>query len=195
MNNKDSRIIIENQHSDFLYQKSKSNLNITFNRISFIFFIFFIISLIYSIQLIHLGSRKIKIENNNIEQLSNKLYRADIVDRNKKYLVKTVNSIDIGISPSKIIDEKKLLLSLRYIFPNKDYESIKLKFKKNNFFWFEKKISDENYEKIMMLGDKSIKSEEKLTRIYPQKNLFSHIIGQIDDDNNGISGLEKSLDE
>ena len=47
----------------------------------------------------------------------------------------------------------------------------------------------------MMLGDKSIKPEEKLTRIYPQRNLFSHIIGQIDDDNNGISGLEKSLDE
>ena len=47
----------------------------------------------------------------------------------------------------------------------------------------------------MMLGDKSIKSEEKLTRIYPQKNLFSHIIGQIDDDNNGISGLEKSFDK
>ena len=37
--------------------------------------------------------------------------------------------------------------------------------------------------------------EEKLTRIYPQENLFSHIIGQIDDDNNGISGLEKSFDE
>tara|TARA_B100001063_G_C16700890_1_gene522481 strand:- start:98 stop:1291 length:1194 start_codon:yes stop_codon:yes gene_type:complete len=31
--------------------------------------------------------------------------------------------------------------------------------------------------------------------VYPQKNLFSHIIGQIDDSNNGISGLEKSLDE
>ena len=47
----------------------------------------------------------------------------------------------------------------------------------------------------MKLGDKSIQSEQKLTRIYPEKNLFSHIIGQIDDDNNGISGLEKSLDE
>ena len=47
----------------------------------------------------------------------------------------------------------------------------------------------------MRLGDQSIQSEEKLTRVYPEKNLFSHIIGQIDDDNNGISGLEKSLDE
>ena len=47
----------------------------------------------------------------------------------------------------------------------------------------------------MELGDKSIESRDSLTRIYPQKNLFSHIIGQIDNDNNGISGLEKSFDE
>ena len=50
-------------------------------------------------------------------------------------------------------------------------------------------------KRLMKLGDKSIKPEEKVLRIYPQKNLFSHIIGQIDDDNNGISGLEKSFDE
>ena len=47
----------------------------------------------------------------------------------------------------------------------------------------------------MLLGDKSIKPKEKLRRIYPQENLFSHIIGQIDDDNNGISGIEKSFDD
>ena len=47
----------------------------------------------------------------------------------------------------------------------------------------------------MKLGDKSIIPEEKVLRVYPQKNLFSHIIGQIDDDNVGISGLEKSFDE
>ena len=35
----------------------------------------------------------------------------------------------------------------------------------------EKKISEENYEKIMMLGDKSIKPHENLIRVYPQKNL------------------------
>ena len=50
-------------------------------------------------------------------------------------------------------------------------------------------------KRLMKLGDKSIKPEEKVLRIYPQKNLFSHIIGQIDDNNNGISGLEKSFDE
>ena len=194
MNNKDQRIIVENYQYDFLYKKNKSNLNITFNRISFIFFIFFIISIIYSIHLMHLGSRKVKIEINN-KQISNKLQRADIIDRNKRYLVKTVSSIDIGISPPKIINEKKLLLNLKFIFPNKNYFEIKKKIKKGKFFYFEKKISEENYEKLMQLGDKSIESRDNLIRIYPQKNLFSHIIGQIDIDNNGISGLEKSLDQ
>ena len=194
--NNNKKIILEDNTFDFLYKKDRSKLNISFNRISFIFFIFFIIFLIYSIHLIHLGSRKTNDEvNTNSKKLINNLYRADIIDRNGRYLVKTVSSIDIGISTPKIINEKKLLLNLKYIFPKKDYDRIQLDLKNKKFFWFEKKISDENYEKLMKLGDKSIQPEEKLTRIYPEKNLFSHIIGQIDDNNNGISGLEKSLDK
>ena len=92
MKDKDTRIVIERQQSDFLYQKNKSNLNINFNRISFIFFVFFIICFIYSIHLIHLGSRKANInDSKDIKKISSKLYRADIVDRNQKYLVKTIN--------------------------------------------------------------------------------------------------------
>ena len=196
MKKNNSNIILEDQKNDFLYEKSKSNLNVSFNRISFIFFIFFIISVIYSVQLTHLGSRKDnKITNSNLLNPTHKLYRADIVDRNNKYLVKTVNSIDIGISSKKIINKDKLILNLKYIFPNKDYDLIRKKMEKKNFFYFEKKISQDNYEKIMKLGDKSIQPENRLIRIYPDKNLFSHIIGQIDDNNTGVSGLEKSFDD
>ncbi len=194
MSSKDRLILYENDN-EFNYEKKNKNIHIRFNRVAFIFFIFFIIFLIYSIHLIHLGSRNSKNINSDKYKIYNKLKRTDIVDRNGNFLAKTVSSIDIGINPTETIDQKKLLLNLGYIFPNKDYQLIQSKFNKKKFFWFEKKISDENYEKIMMLGDKSIKPEEKLTRLYPQKNLFSHIIGQIDDDNNGISGLEKSLDD
>ena len=189
-------VLSENQKSDFFYEKRKSNLNITFNRVSFIFFIFFIISTIFSIHLIYLGSRNdTKIIKSNLHNSTQKLYRADVVDRNGNYLVKTVNSIDIGISTKKIINKEKLILNLKYIFPNKDYDLVEEKMEKKNFFYFEKKISQENYDKIMKLGDKSIQSEDRLVRVYPEKNLFSHIIGQIDDNNNGISGIEKSFDD
>ena len=138
--NNNKKIILEDNTFDFLYKKDRSKLNISFNRISFIFFIFFIIFLIYSIHLIHLGSRKTNDEvNTNSKKLINNLYRADIIDRNGRYLVKTVSSIDIGISTPKIINEKKLLLNLKYIFPKKDYDRIQLDLKNKKFFWFEKK--------------------------------------------------------
>ena len=142
MNSGKSRIILEEQKNNFSYRKDKSNLNITFNRIAFIFFIFFIISLIYSIHLIHLGSRKNNSTNENFFSKDNKkFYRADIIDRNNEYLSKTISSIDIGISPSQIIDEKKLILNLKYIFPYKDYSNIKKKkLKEVNFFILKKKF-------------------------------------------------------
>ena len=191
-----SKIIIEDYKNNFIYKKNEKNLDIQFNRVAFIFFVFFIIYLIYTIHLIHLGSRKSKIDKiENISVSSDKLYRADITDINGNYLAKTVKSIDIGIKTSDVINKKKLLLSLNIIFPNKNFDKIKKQLETKKFFWLEKKISEENYEKIMKLGDKSIMPEEKVLRIYPQKNLFSHIIGQIDDDNSGISGLEKSFNE
>ena len=193
MTDKKNNIILEEYENEFSYEKSKTNLNIQFNRIAFIFFVFLVISIIFSIQLLHLGS--LKKENNVKSTLNIKNYRADIIDRNGNYLAKTVSSIDIAINPAEVIDKERLLINLKLIFPNKDYLKVSKKLNKNKFFPFEKKISLENYEKIMLLGDKSIKPEEKLTRIYPQKNLFSHIIGQIDDDNHGISGLEKSFND
>ena len=104
-----SKFFLEEYKNDFLYKQNKSKINISFNRIAFIFFIFFVIFLIFTIHLVHLGSRKANIENKNENKsLFNNLYRADIIDRNGNYLVKTVNSINVGISTQKIIDKKKI---------------------------------------------------------------------------------------
>ena len=72
---------------------------------------------------------------------------------------------------------------------------IEKKINGKKFFYIEKKMIPERYHQVKLLGEKSIRIERKITRIYPDKNLFSHVVGQIDDDNNGISGLEKSFDK
>ena len=99
MSNKKNNVILEEYENEFSYKKSKTNLNIEFNRIAFIFFVFLVISIIYSIQLLHLGS--LKIQNEIKPLITKKNYRADIIDRNGNYLVKTVSSIDIGINPNR----------------------------------------------------------------------------------------------
>ena len=45
------------------------------------------------------------------------------------------------------------------------------------------------------MGNKAFVFDPKPSRIYPQQNLFSHILGQTDDANKGISGIEKFFDE
>jgi len=193
INNNDERLVLENYDNKFLYKKDKSNLNITFNRIAFIFLVFVIICIIYSIKVFYLASLGFKTKIEKSIPLK-KNYRADILDNSGNFLAKTLPTTDIGINPNLIIDKKKLLINLRIIFSDKNFAKINKKINGKKFFYLEKKISQEKYQKLRMLGDKSIIFEEKLSRIYTQKNLFSHIIGQIDNNNNGISGIENSFD-
>ena len=46
-----------------------------------------------------------------------------------------------------------------------------------------------------LLGEKAIKFEPFQARMYTHGNLFSHIIGQVDYDNYGVSGIEKYFDK
>ena len=186
-------LILENYENEFSYQLDKSNLNISFNRIAFIFFIFLMICFIFSIKVVFLGSLNSKLQKKEVEQTKTN-FRADIIDNNGNFLAKTVNTLTIGIKPNLIINEKKLLINLQLIFPNKDFNKIKKRIKKKKYFRLEKELSQNQIERLRLLGDKSIQFEEQITRVYPQQNLFSHVLGQIDDDNNGVSGIEKFFD-
>ncbi len=189
--NNRTNLILEDYDSEFSYKKSKSNLNISFNRIAFIFFIFFIIFLIFSLKAFYFGTIQKK---NKISHTEESDYRASIIDSSGNILAKTVITTNVGVNPSLVIDKKRLLINLKLIFPNKNFNIIKKKMDGKKFFYIEKQIQQEKLEEILLLGDKSIITEEKISRIYPQESLFSHIIGQIDDNNNGISGIEKYYD-
>ena len=67
MDEKKIKIFLEDELGEFHFKKSKSNLNIRFNRIAFIFFVFFIISVIYSVHLFHLGSKKQKKNTHKLQ--------------------------------------------------------------------------------------------------------------------------------
>ena len=139
MKNKKNNIILENINNEFIFKENKSNLNILFNRVAFIFFCFIFLCVIYSIQTFHLINKEIKKSSNSILTLS-KNHRADIVDLNGQIIAKTILKSIVGIKPSLIIDEKKLLLNLKIILPDLNLESTKKKIKAKKFFWLSKKL-------------------------------------------------------
>ena len=185
---KEKRIILDQYNSEFYYSENKSNIAISFERIAFIFFIFFLVAVVFSFKVILLSLEK-KVVDNKIPKKEN--FRSSIIDKKGNIIAKTVTVINIGINPNLVIDKEKLLITLKLLFPNKNFEK---KMYGKKFFYVQKKISQEKLEKILLLGDKSFIQEEKIARIYPNGELFSHVLGQIDDNNNGISGLEKTFD-
>lgn len=179
---------MNNIDENFKFEENRSNLKISFERISFIFFIFFIITIIFTSKTIYLGFKK---TNQNQSVKEKEKYRASIMDRNGNIIAKTVRVTNLGINPNQLINKDKLLISLKLIFPDKNFEK---EINGKKFFYVKKKISPEKLEKIKLLGEKSFKEDENIARVYPNGNLFSHILGQIDTDNNGVSGIEKSYD-
>ena len=194
-NNKKQDLLIEDYDEQFSYQIKKTNLNISFNRIAFIFFVFVIVSIIFSTKALFLGSLSTKIKSKSFIKSE---FRSSIIDRNENLIAKTIITHNVGINPNLVIDKKKLLLNLKLIFPEKksiEFNRIEKNLNGKKFFYIKKKINQDKLDELVLLGDKSIITEQKISRIYPHENLFSHIIGQIDDENNGISGIEKSFDK
>ena len=190
MNNNKKRIyIIENEDGFEFSEKKKI---VSFNRVAFLFFFILFIFLLYSTKIIYLGSSS----PNQTYQMTKKTenYRADIVDIDDSFIAKSVITYNVGIKPNLINDKKKFLLKLKYSFPELDFQKIENNIEKKKFFYLKKKLTPQKSEEIKLLGEKSLILEPKITRIYPDNNLFSHTMGQIDDENFGVSGIEKSFD-
>ncbi len=184
--------------SEIIENNTSKEVKVSLNRVAFLFFIFFSLIVIFSLKIIYLSlfPEKKYFSFNNDSSFYKE--RRDIVDRNKNIIATNVNVYKVGIRPQFIINKEKFLINLRLKFPNLDSDNIKEKLKKGKFFYLDKKrITEEEKDKFWSLGlnNKAIDIQEIQARIYPHKNLFSHILGQIDDDNIGISGVEKFFDK
>ena len=124
---------VENDFEKLDKKYDRSKLNISFNRIAFIFFIFILVLLIFSLKAFYLTGKK--LPQNNIAGLKKEI-RSSIIDRNNKILAKTIITRNIGINPNLVIDKKKLLLNLKILFPNKNYDVIEKKLDGKKFFYF-----------------------------------------------------------
>ena len=178
--------------SEFVGNFENNNIiKVSLNRVIFLFCIFFSLILIFSIKITYLSlsSEKNIYINHNKSSFVNK--RRDIVDRNGSVVATNVNLFDVGVRPQLLKDKEKFIIKLRLLFPELNSNKIKKNLNKKNFFWLERRLTPKEKDQLWLLGNKAFVFEPKSSRIYPQKNLFSHVLGQTDDANNGISGIEK----
>ncbi len=174
------------------FSKKTNNLQ---DRIYLLFFFFLSLILIFSIKITHLSLSKTATFNQDAKSSKFILTRRDIVDRNGILISRNVNSHHVAIIPKLVKDKKNLLIKLRLNFPELPINQIKKNLKRNKYFYLKKRIDQFEKEKFKTLGEKGIKFESFQARMYTHRNLFNHdVVGQVDYDNYGISGIEKYFD-
>ena len=164
------------------------------DRIYLLFFFFFSLVLIFSIKITHISLSKKDISNLEKYDSQFSLLRRDIVDRNDIVISRNINTFHAAVDPKLVKDKKNFLIKLRLNFPDLPIGEIKKKLNQDKYFRLKNRIDYIEKNKFWALGDKAIKFEPFQARMYTHGNLFSHIIGQVDYDNYGISGVEKYFD-
>ncbi|MDB3873312.1 penicillin-binding protein 2 [Pelagibacteraceae bacterium] len=188
MKNKDQLNLYFDEGS--FQKKENKNLDV---RINIIISVFLIFSFLTVSKLFALGMDK---KNFFFYEtyLSEPVKRRPIVDQNNNLLAYNIKTHDLLIRTKKIKNFENLNLKLKIKFPNIDLKKIK-NFNGKSFHIIKKNLNPSEYNKAISLGEPSIELVSNEARIYPQKNLFSHIIGNVDTDNQGVSGIEKFLND
>ncbi len=182
----------------FETNKKKKILKISNNlqdRIYILFFFFFSLILIFSIKITHISLNKKNIFNLEKQKSQFSLLRRDIVDRNGILISRNINTFHVAVDPKLVKDKKNFLIKLRLNFPELPINEIKRKLNQKKYFRIKKRIDQIEKDRFWALGEKAIRFEPFQARMYTHGNLFSHIVGQVDYDNYGVSGLEKYFDK
>ena len=170
-------------------------VQISLKRTVFLFFVLISLTFIFSIKIFYLS---LSPEKNILFNDKYKNFipeRGDILDRNGIILARNIEIYDAGIRPRLVKNKENLLINLKIIFPEINVKKIRKKLNNEKFFYIKKRLTEDEKTRLWLLGNKAIEFEKKQFRIYPQKNLLSHLLGQTDDDSNGISGVEKFFDQ
>ncbi len=120
------------------------------------------------------------------------LQRHEITDRKGTIIATQIITASLYANPKKIDNPKEVLKALKIIIPTLDTQQLEDKLKQNNknFVWIKRHLTPKLQEKIHQLGIPGLYLREDQRRVYPQGQLFSHVLGGSNQDNIGKGGLE-----
>ena len=127
----------------------------------------------------------------NINNIKNYNKRGKILDCKNNIIVDNIQSISLHCNPKKIKNPEETAEKLSKILKINKEDLIK-KFRTNrNFIWIKRNLDPKILDALYQEGVIGIEHTKHFKRIYLYNNIFSHIIGYVDQDMIGISGIEK----
>ncbi|MFZ1565325.1 MAG: penicillin-binding protein 2, partial [Sphingorhabdus sp.] len=122
--------------------------------------------------------------------------RGDITDRHGVALARTIRAYAVWVDPTKLVnDPRDLARQLATIFPDTAEEEFYAKLTAKEPGYLRKRALPEDVRRVHDLGEIAIEFPRESERLYPQHGLAAHVLGYLDNDGNGVLGMERVLNK
>jgi cell division protein FtsI (penicillin-binding protein 3) len=149
-------------------------------------------------QLTHLAikSNAVTITSHVIEAVPQSFARPDIIDRNGRLIATDVATPSLYVDPAKVLDRDELIENLATVLPDLDEAGLRkaLSDRGRRFEWVRRGLSPALAQTIHNLGIPGLAFRDELKRAYPMGSSAGHVIGSVNVDNKGVSGIENYID-
>ncbi len=123
-------------------------------------------------------------------------HRGTIYDRRFRELAVDVESYSLYGVPRRVEDPSGLANVLRPLVPAGRAELVRRLSKDREFIWLARKLDVDSVRKIRALGRKGqLGFKTEMKRVYPKGRLGAHLLGFVNIDNEGKSGVERWYDD
>ncbi len=170
--------------------------NITRRRISIMAIVMAIGFSIVAARLLQLGSVETEtvIEGRTISEIE--ASRPAILDRNGLPMAVDVRVPSLYAEPRRIIDVAEAVIALRTVLPELDEAWLRERLTGDKgFVWIKRELTPAIRDQVMRLGVPGIDFLTESRRFYPGGADASHVLGTVNIDSQGISGIERGIDD
>ncbi len=117
--------------------------------------------------------------------------RGEILDRLNRVLAMDRDVYSVFINPRQVVDEKTAGEKISQVL-DLDYKKVLNKLHRDSYFvWLKRGLKDKSIvDALKCLNIKGLGVKIERLRVYPQDKLAAQILGAVDVDNRGISGVE-----
>ncbi|MEP7240064.1 MAG: penicillin-binding protein 2 [Devosia sp.] len=146
-------------------------------------------------RLIQLG---MTVQDTSIEGQARDLITATrpaILDRNGLELAVDIRVPSLFAEPRRIIDVEEAANAIHGVLPDLNVDWLRQRLTGDKgFVWVKRELTPAIEDKIMQLGIPGLDFVTESKRFYPGGPEAAHILGAVNIDNQGIAGIEKSMD-
>lgn len=122
--------------------------------------------------------------------------RADIVDRNGELLATSLKTSSLYANAQVVLNPQEAANKLAQVLPELNPKDLLHRLKSGKgFIWLARHLTPQKQAEIICLGIPGIYFQQDERRVYPYGELFSHVLGYTNIDNQGLAGIERKFNE